>query len=424
MRNNVKLMQFPCFNQNHNGQRTELVFVSSPSTDKQLKCKKPLWGDSYQIDITSKFGFTEIWSFHETKHGHVYISPLSDSKKYLACDSQGRAFLTPNDNHDTNEKITNDKCWFIDRAPQGFQGVTIKNALNNCYLYSDSQSAKTSIQFDRLAVWSLEAANRGKYSISLNLNEDQSKGLQFNNDELIVSEKGKDIWELRTSDDYSYVEVFLSSKELYLVYDSINDKLRFQKISPKGNEWTLILDETNGIILQHAVSGKFLGLKCATTSKIVASLVSSRIDAIVLSLQPSIPQSKPLIPKPVLIGGLAVAGPFAVTGAVTALGFSSAGIAAGSVGARMMSISAGLAGGGVPAGGVVATLQSVGAAGLGMAGTASATAAGAAAGMTVSSKMDARNSGSAKTTNDISGENEARVFCDWKHWSHSSEKWQ
>uniref|UniRef100_G1TTB7 Uncharacterized protein n=1 Tax=Oryctolagus cuniculus TaxID=9986 RepID=G1TTB7_RABIT len=47
-----------------------------------------------------------------------------------------------------------------------------------------------------------------------------------------------------------------------------------------------------------------------------------------------------------------------------ALGFTSAGIAAGSVAAKMMSAAAVANGGGVAAGSVVATLQSVGAAGL------------------------------------------------------------
>ena len=59
-----------------------------------------------------------------------------------------------------------------------------------------------------------------------------------------------------------------------------------------------------------------------------------------------------------------------------AAGFTAAGVAAGSFGAWMMSLS----GGSVAAGGLVATLQSVGAAGLGTAGTAAVATAGAAVG--------------------------------------------
>ena len=52
-----------------------------------------------------------------------------------------------------------------------------------------------------------------------------------------------------------------------------------------------------------------------------------------------------------------------------AAGFTSAGIAAGSLGSSMMSASAIANGGGVVTGGSVATLQSVGAGGLDAAGT-------------------------------------------------------
>ena len=67
---------------------------------------------------------------------------------------------------------------------------------------------------------------------------------------------------------------------------------------------------------------------------------------------------------------------FAAPVVVGALGFSAAGIQAGSAGAWMMS----LYGGSVPAAGVVATLQSFGAAGMGIVGTVVAGGAGAVAG--------------------------------------------
>lgn len=62
--------------------------------------------------------------------------------------------------------------------------------------------------------------------------------------------------------------------------------------------------------------------------------------------------------------GAILGAPFAVAAGVNAAGFTSAGIAANSIGASMMS----LCGGATQTGGVVATLQSVGAAGLGKAG--------------------------------------------------------
>uniref|UniRef100_A0A0G4HW18 Uncharacterized protein n=1 Tax=Chromera velia CCMP2878 TaxID=1169474 RepID=A0A0G4HW18_9ALVE len=78
---------------------------------------------------------------------------------------------------------------------------------------------------------------------------------------------------------------------------------------------------------------------------------------------------------------LAVAAPFAVAGVVALMGFEAGGIAAGSVAAGMMSAEAIATGGAIVAGGTVATLQSIGAAGLGVAYyTAAAIGTGAALG--------------------------------------------
>ncbi|CAB4015736.1 interferon alpha-inducible 27 2A isoform X1 [Paramuricea clavata] len=74
-----------------------------------------------------------------------------------------------------------------------------------------------------------------------------------------------------------------------------------------------------------------------------------------------------------IIGGVGAV--VAAPAVLTAAGFTGAGITAGSLGAYMMSALAPTA-----AGGVVATLQSVGAAGLGYAGSAVVGAVGAAVG--------------------------------------------
>ncbi|XP_028660597.1 interferon alpha-inducible protein 27-like protein 2A [Erpetoichthys calabaricus] len=62
-----------------------------------------------------------------------------------------------------------------------------------------------------------------------------------------------------------------------------------------------------------------------------------------------------------------------------AIGFTTAGIAAGSIAAKMMSAAAIANGGGVVAGGVIATLQSLGT-GIGISGTILSGAAGGAIG--------------------------------------------
>lgn len=68
---------------------------------------------------------------------------------------------------------------------------------------------------------------------------------------------------------------------------------------------------------------------------------------------------------------------------IGALGYGTGGIAAGSYAASMMSSAAVVKGGGVAAGSLVATLQSVGAAGFGAAGTMGVAAAGATGGAAI-----------------------------------------
>ncbi|CAG8848468.1 37808_t:CDS:1, partial [Gigaspora margarita] len=70
-------------------------------------------------------------------------------------------------------------------------------------------------------------------------------------------------------------------------------------------------------------------------------------------------------PKVALTLGGLILGPFGFIGLVGAAGFGSAGIAAGSLAAWMMSLQSGA----TAAGSLVAVLQSIGAAGLGMTGT-------------------------------------------------------
>ncbi|XP_053254779.1 interferon alpha-inducible protein 27-like protein 2A isoform X2 [Podarcis raffonei] len=83
-------------------------------------------------------------------------------------------------------------------------------------------------------------------------------------------------------------------------------------------------------------------------------------------------------PVTAVLGGAAgLVATVAVPVALGAAGFTGAGIAAGSLAAKMMSAAAIANGGGVAAGSVVAALQSVGAAGLSTATTAAVTAGGA-----------------------------------------------
>ncbi|XP_074516834.1 interferon alpha-inducible protein 27-like protein 1 isoform X3 [Sebastes fasciatus] len=83
------------------------------------------------------------------------------------------------------------------------------------------------------------------------------------------------------------------------------------------------------------------------------------------------------------VGGGAVAGVIGAPFVLGAIGFTSAGIAASSIAAGMMSSAAVANGGAVAAGSTVAVLQALGAGGLTAAATAAAAGAGAGVGGTV-----------------------------------------
>ncbi|XP_021231198.1 interferon alpha-inducible protein 27-like protein 1 isoform X2 [Numida meleagris] len=89
------------------------------------------------------------------------------------------------------------------------------------------------------------------------------------------------------------------------------------------------------------------------------------------------------------IGGSVAAGAFLVGFplVVSSLGFTAAGIAAGSVAAKMMSVAAIANGGGVAAGSTVAVLQSIGAAGLSLGAKVGLTSAFASLGALIGSKI-------------------------------------
>jgi hypothetical protein len=116
---------------------------------------------------------------------------------------------------------------------------------------------------------------------------------------------------------------------------------------------------------------------------------------------------------------LAIAAPFAVMGVVGALGFQAGGIVAGSAAAGMMSAEAIAAGGGVAAGGTVATLQSIGAVGLGIAGTTTAVSAGAATGLFIGSSAlvatGAMHKDAFSSTN-VDQPEYLFPLCSWRQW--------
>ena len=131
-------------------------------------------------------------------------------------------------------------------------------------------------------------------------------------------------------------------------------------------------EENNRIYTEHVADGNFDNIL--------------QVDHFVWNLEPKLPGTISG-PQALTIGaaalgalGMAIAAPFAVMGVVGAMGFTSGGIAAGSMAAGMMSAEAVAAGGAIAAGGTVATLQSIGAAGLGVGGVLASVGVGAGLG--------------------------------------------
>ena len=116
----------------------------------------------------------------------------------------------------------------------------------------------------------------------------------------------------------------------------------------------------------------------------------------------------------------AAAAPYAVVGVVGAMGFEASGIAAGSMAAGMMSAEAIAGGGTVAAGGTVATLQSIGAAGLGVLGTTSAVCGGvtlgAATSVGVVQSMHGLDASSSEVEADLGLVDQGLPLCSWRQW--------
>ncbi|XP_007529157.1 interferon alpha-inducible protein 27-like protein 2A isoform X2 [Erinaceus europaeus] len=129
--------------------------------------------------------------------------------------------------------------------------------------------------------------------------------------------------------------------------------------------------------------GKVAGLSSlgnAVASRVAVSSALSTLGPMLGSLQGSILLVSPVAAK---VAAAAVGGVVAVQATpviLGAMGFTTAGIAASSIAAKMMSVAAIANGGGVASGSLVATLQSMGAAGLALTSKVTLGSAGALVG--------------------------------------------
>mmetsp|Transcript_32392 Transcript_32392/g.37748 ORF Transcript_32392/g.37748 Transcript_32392/m.37748 type:complete len:234 (+) Transcript_32392:132-833(+) len=205
------------------------------------------------------------------------------------------------------------------------------------------------------------------------------------------------------------------------VYNIINGKIEEEEL------WKLEESCENDVSL-YIVSVKhrrYLYLSCDGILSTVHSVQSVVPDlATAWTFKPCMPETITGDKmRNVTIGGSlalmsVVAAPFAVLGAVATLGFGAGGVASSSVAAGMMSAEAVASGGMITAGSTVATLQSIGAAGLGVVGTSVSLGAGAVTGASMLGIAATIPSGSPVDVGgtQISRPNERLPFCNWRSW--------
>lgn len=395
----------------------ELCFITSPNLEKQLSYHP--WSGLLSMSKNRK-GW-EVWRFIEAGDGHVRIMSWHDG--YILCsDEYGKVWTTRSRSRSYKNNAGESDKWDVELTPDGSEGVVFKSVSHGRYLQAKNCGELSTCEFmnGTPAVWHITAANSQQFFLS-SLAQDRRIGCNKGG---IVSTKNRkdwEVWELHHEDNGF---VSLRSRKFGKILSSDQDGNLYQTDHVGQNAlWKIEISPTGTLHMVSKISGRYLssnenGEKFSTRS------ISHPEASECWSLEPALPST--ITGKKMMnlsIGGSVaalsiVAAPFAVMGAVGAMGFGSAGIAGGSMAAGMMSAEAIASGGAIAAGGTVATLQSIGAAGLGVAGTAASMSAGAVVGASTIGISAAASKGPSSmgesTTATATDFN--RPFCAWRSW--------
>ena len=269
-------------------------------------------------------------------------------------------------------------------------------------------------------IWHIAAANHQCFFLSC-VNSDRRIGC--NKCGLVSTTKREErgVWELHHQVN-GYV--YLLSRKFGKILCSDQDGNMYLTDDVGENAlWKIKISPSNTLYISSKTSGRYLSCN-VDDGRFSTRSISEPEPSEAWSLEPVLPTTitgKKL--RDLSIGGSMaalsiIAAPFAVVGVVGAMGFGSAGIASGSMAAGMMSAEAIASGGAIAVGGTVATLQSIGAAGLGVAGTAASMSAGAVVGASTLGISAAASKGrspmgesTVATATDYN-----RPFCAWKSW--------
>jgi hypothetical protein len=395
----------------------ELCFISSPTLDKRLSCR---WAG--KLSLTSNWKGWEIWRFIEAGDGHVRICNWTHTNKFLCSDNNGNIWTS--DNH-----IGDWELWDVERAPNnvGYEGVVIKSVCHGRFLVSsdeDGSTIRTSERFNKSAVWQTDAGNQNEFYLTSTLCD---KRIGSSKDS-VYSTKNRKSWEIWVLKKEHNGFISLRSKAHNRKLASYSDGSVYVTdiVNCESSLWKMETLGEKGLCLKSVKHNRFLS--CSSRCGSIFTLENVQSPSILFVLEPCLPSqttSEETMKKLAIGGSVAVASavvaPFAVMGIVTGLGFTSGGIAAGSAGAAMMSAEALASGGMIAAGGTVATLQSIGAAGLGLAGTSAAMSAGAVVGAGITGAIVPFSSCSPSPSSHYGDKAivrpvHRRPMCNWRNW--------
>lgn len=389
----------------------ELCFISSPVLNKRLSCHP--WGG--KLSLCSNWKGWEVWRFIEAGDGHVRISNWTHTNKFLCSDNNGNVWTT--DNHRGDWEL-----WDVERAPDGSDGVVIKSVSHDRFLEAAPKGSPigTSEGFKGYSTtWHTDAGNSREFYIN-SVQYDKRIGSSTDGVYSTQNRKGWEVW-IMEKETNGLISLRSKDHGKTLGSDSMGN-VYVTEMASESELWKLEKLCEKGIHIKSANHDRFLS--CPENGHI-STLDSVPNAAVTWFLEPCLPSTiTGNKMRNLTIGGsvavaTVVTAPFAIMGAIAGLGFGAGGIAAGSAGAAMMSAEAAAAGGMIAAGGTVATLQSIGAAGLGIAGTSAALGAGAVVGASaigISAAVPCDDPSSNIEHSEVIRPFENRPICNWRSW--------
>jgi hypothetical protein len=416
-KSNVKLKNIWSF-EVHTG---ELCFISTPGPEVlSIRCN--VFGE---ISPTKNKKGWEVWRFVETGGGFVKITSWVHDEKTLYSDQEGLVQTV-----EKREKTANiEDKWKVQKASYGLHGVIIQAVSSDRYLRLKNGTIDTTDVFEETScVWHLTSANQNQYYL---YSQFLNKRLSTNKSDPIVHKPSSSDtpWTVKYVSENESYELYSETHQKYLGSES-NGKISVSPNSQDYEKWYVEESDDGSFNIVSMKHSRFLAFSKDGTVCTVTKIEESEKLSCKWYLDTAMPSALTgdQLLKKQLFGvaaiGMIVAAPFAVMGVIGSIGFTSGGVAAGSYAAGMMSAEAIAAGGGVMAGGTVATLQSIGAAGLGFAGTSAAMGTGAAvggavyhvAGRNLQKRKDSPGQMALVDGSFVDKKINNRPFCAWETW--------